>query len=196
MIYDESGTPVDYRFVDVNASFERQTGLHGATGHTVRELVPEHETHWFEIYGRIAKSQTPERFEASAAGLGRIYEAYGFPIMERDGNRVGVLFQDVTDCRHAEEEREMLTHELSHRVKNTLAVVHSLVRQSGARKTRRSRPTAKVFSVGCRHCRRRTTSSCKQTGSLPNWTFSSTRPCRLTARLVRPTSSLGVHQSS
>lgn len=132
MIFDADDRPVDYRFVDVNAAFERQTGLHGAVGRTMRELVTDHEAHWFEIYGRIARTKTPERFEAPAAALGRYYEAYGFAV-PRDGNRVGVLFRDIAERREAEQEREMLTHELSHRVKNTLAVVQSLVRQSGGK---------------------------------------------------------------
>ena len=45
---------------------------------------------------------------------------------------VVVTFVDVTARRHAEEERELLTHELSHRVKNTLAVVQALVRRTTA----------------------------------------------------------------
>jgi two-component system, chemotaxis family, CheB/CheR fusion protein len=133
MIFDDSGAPVDYRFVDVNAAFERQTGLQDAVGRTMRELRPNMEAHWFEIYGRIAKTQTPERFEAPASALGRQFEAYGFPVAENGGNRVGILFRDVTARRRADEERDMLTHELSHRVKNTLAVVQSLVRQTGGR---------------------------------------------------------------
>lgn len=133
MIFDDAGNPIDYRFVDVNSAFERQTGLAAAVGRTMREMVPDHEPHWFEIYGRIAKTQAPERFEATAASLGRHYEAYGFPVMGEGGTRVGVLFRDVSARKKAEEERELLTHELSHRVKNTLAVVQSLVRQSGGK---------------------------------------------------------------
>jgi two-component system, chemotaxis family, CheB/CheR fusion protein len=133
VIFDEQDRPVDYRFVDVNAAFGRQTGLSSAIGSTIRELVPGHEGHWYEIYGRIARTKTPERFEARAAAMGRFYEAYGFPVAGNHGNRVGVLFRDVTERQRANEERDMLTHELSHRVKNTLAVVQALVRQSGGK---------------------------------------------------------------
>ncbi len=71
----ENGRSVDYRFLEVNAAFERQTGLADAVGRTAREMIPDHEDHWFEIYGRIAKSGTPERFEAPAEALGRYYDA-------------------------------------------------------------------------------------------------------------------------
>ena len=40
LIYDEAGRPVDYRFLEVNPAFERQTGLKDATRKTMREHVP------------------------------------------------------------------------------------------------------------------------------------------------------------
>jgi two-component sensor histidine kinase len=40
---------------------------------------------------------------------------------------------DISDRKRAEQERELLAQELSHRVKNTLAVVHSLAMQSNGR---------------------------------------------------------------
>ena len=51
MIFDEQGKPVDYRFLEINPSFEKQTGLSDALGKRMRELAPEHEEHWFETYG-------------------------------------------------------------------------------------------------------------------------------------------------
>jgi two-component system CheB/CheR fusion protein len=45
---------------------------------------------------------------------------------------VGVIL-DVTESRQATEERELLARELSHRVKNTLAVVQALARQTDGR---------------------------------------------------------------
>jgi len=40
--------------LEFNPAFEEQTGLHEAHGNLMRELVPEHEEHWFEIYGKVA----------------------------------------------------------------------------------------------------------------------------------------------
>ncbi|MEI4196715.1 chemotaxis protein CheB [Roseovarius sp. E0-M6] len=128
----KNGRPVDYRFLEVNAAFERQTGLADAVGRTAREMIPEHEDYWFEIFGRIAKSGTPERFEAPAEALDRYYDAYAFPVEAPQDYYVGVLFRDVSERKKAEAHRDMLTRELSHRVKNTLAVVQALARQPSA----------------------------------------------------------------
>ncbi len=48
MIFDEKGRGIDYRFVEINEAFERQTGLRDAKGKRVREMVPGHEQHWFD----------------------------------------------------------------------------------------------------------------------------------------------------
>ncbi|MGB3626019.1 MAG: PAS domain-containing protein, partial [Henriciella sp.] len=131
MVFSDDGAPVDYKFIEVNDAFSRQTGLEKPLGRTARELVPELEDHWVETYGRIALTQKPERFEAPASGLGRYYESYAFPVDGEDEHRIGVLFRDISERKQAEDQRRLLTRELSHRVKNTLAVVQALARQPG-----------------------------------------------------------------
>jgi PAS domain S-box-containing protein len=105
MIFDERDRPVDYRFLEVNPAFERQTGLRDIEGRTMREVVPAHETQWFEIYGRIARSGAPERFEMRAEQLRRWYTVYAWRYGEPSAGRVAVLFNDITERR---EEREAL----------------------------------------------------------------------------------------
>jgi two-component system CheB/CheR fusion protein len=130
MIYDDAGEPSDFRFIDVNAAFERQTGIANALGKTIRSIAPAHEESWFEIYGRIAATGQPERFENAAAALGHYYEVYAFRVGSPDERRVGVLFNDISERKQAELERELLTAELSHRVKNLLGVVQALAMQT------------------------------------------------------------------
>ena len=101
VLFDESGQPYDYRFVDVNPAFEKQTGLSEAVGKTIREMVPSHEAHWFEAYGRIAQTAVPARFENVARGLDRIYEVYAFPLGD-SRHRLAVLFNDITGRKQAE----------------------------------------------------------------------------------------------
>jgi two-component system CheB/CheR fusion protein len=131
MIFDEAGRPVDYRFLEVNRAFPSQTGIVEPIGRTMREIEPEHEEMWFETYGRVALSREAEHFEGDAASLGRSFEVYAFPFGEPNARQVGVLFHDITKRKQAEHQRELLTQELSHRVKNTLAVVQGLASQTG-----------------------------------------------------------------
>jgi two-component system CheB/CheR fusion protein len=128
----EDDIPVDYRFIKVNSSFERQTGLANASGRSVREMVPDIEDHWPQRFGQVAISGKPERFEAPSHVMGRYFDGYAFPVGLKGEQLVGILFRDVTERKEAEHQRQMLTDELSHRVKNTLAVVQALARQPGS----------------------------------------------------------------
>jgi PAS domain S-box-containing protein len=96
MIYDASGKPVDYRFTEVNASFERHTGLKDALGRTIKEMVPTHEPHWFEIYGRIAETGVPEHFTRVGAGMNRWFEVRAFRMGAPELRQVAAIFSDVT----------------------------------------------------------------------------------------------------
>ncbi|MBD1914097.1 MULTISPECIES: PAS domain S-box protein [unclassified Leptolyngbya] len=102
VLFDETGKAFDYRFLEVNPAFEKQTGLVDAIGKTVRELVPQLEEHWFELYGRIALTGVPERFENAAQQLGRFYDVYGFRMGEPQERKVAVLFNDISDRKQTE----------------------------------------------------------------------------------------------
>ena len=112
MLFDESGEPVDYRFLEANPAFVHQTGLENALGRTVREFAPAHEKHWFEIYGRVAVTGEPIRFEAPAAALDRWYDVYAFRIGDPTLRHVAVLFTDIRLAKVAERERDRLLHAL------------------------------------------------------------------------------------
>jgi signal transduction histidine kinase/CheY-like chemotaxis protein len=102
VLLDDAGTPVDYRFLEVNAAFERQTGLHDPIGRRMRELAPAHEEHWFQIYGQVALTGTPVRFEEEAAALDRWYDVYAFRVGTPELRRVAILFNDIAPRRRAE----------------------------------------------------------------------------------------------
>ena len=116
MVFDERHRAIDYRFVETNPAFVRQTGLVDAVGRTVRSLTPDHEQHWFDVYGRVALTGEAIRFENEAASLGRYYEVYAFPTGEPGDGRVAILFNDISDRRATEEELRDLTASLERRV--------------------------------------------------------------------------------
>ena len=96
VLFDESGRPYDYRFCEINPSFQHQTGLIDATGKTIRELAPAHETHWYDIYGRVVMTGEPVRFENEARALNRWFDVFASRI-EENGPKVAVLFKDITE---------------------------------------------------------------------------------------------------
>jgi PAS domain S-box-containing protein len=102
VLFDGDGQAVDYRFLETNAAFERQTGIRNAAGARMRELAPDHEQLWFDIYGRIARTGSPERFEQQAKALGFWYDVYAFRTGEPHQHRVGILFNDITDRKRHE----------------------------------------------------------------------------------------------
>lgn len=93
---------VDYVFLEANPAFVAQTGLSDAIGKSMRAMVPEHETFWYEIYGRIARTGKAERFEHRADALDRWYSVYAFRVGTPEEHRVAVLFEDVKGRKLAE----------------------------------------------------------------------------------------------
>jgi PAS domain S-box-containing protein len=108
MLFDAKNNPTDYRFLEVNPAFEKQTGIKNARGRLMREVAPEHEQHWFDMYGRVALSGETLRFENSAAALQRYYEVCAFRIGAPELRRVGIVFNDITGRKNLERQRELL----------------------------------------------------------------------------------------
>ena len=112
VLFDDSGAPVDYRFLEANPTFVHQTGLTNAIGRRISELAPAHEGHWLEIYGRVARTGEPVRFQNSSGALRRHFDVYAFRIGAPESRHVAVLFTDVTTTREGELEREQLIRQL------------------------------------------------------------------------------------
>ena len=133
MLFGAAELAHDYRFLEVNPAFERQTGMREAAGKTMREFAPAHEEHWFEIYGRVALTGEAVRFENCAANLeGRWYDVYAFRVGEPEQRHVAILFNDITKRKATEERQTLLAREVDHRAKNALAVVQSMLRLTRA----------------------------------------------------------------
>lgn len=104
IILDEAGQPTDYRFLEVNPAFTRQSGLSDAVGRTARELVPGLDRYWFDTYGRVALTGEPVRIEHEAQAMGRWFSVYAFRLGPPEARQVGLLFSDVTRRRATEED--------------------------------------------------------------------------------------------
>jgi PAS domain S-box-containing protein len=107
MIFDEEDHPIDYRFLEVNPAFERQTGIKDARGRLMREIAPDHEQHWFDIYGRIAITGETLRFDNPAAALRRYFEVCAFRVGPPELRQVGIVFNDITERKNLDRQREL-----------------------------------------------------------------------------------------
>ena len=72
MLFDQD-RPQDFIYLDVNDAFETLTGLKNVVGKRVSEVIPgirESDPGVIEIYGRVALTGVPERFETYVNALG------------------------------------------------------------------------------------------------------------------------------
>jgi signal transduction histidine kinase/DNA-binding response OmpR family regulator len=116
VLFDEHDEPVDYRFLSINPCFERQTGIANAVGRRVREVVPLHEDHWFQTYGKIAKTGEAMRFEREAAQLHRHYDVFAWRVGEPAERKVAVLFNDISERKASQARLEQFAEELERQV--------------------------------------------------------------------------------
>jgi PAS domain S-box-containing protein len=112
MIFDESNQPVDYIFLEVNPAFEQHNGLVNATGKRIRELLPDLEPHWFQIYGKVALTGESIRFVEGTQTLNRWFDLYAFRVGEPGSRKVAVLFKDISERTRAEQENARLLEQL------------------------------------------------------------------------------------
>jgi signal transduction histidine kinase/PAS domain-containing protein len=102
VLFDHDDRPVDYRFIEVNDSFERQAGMHDVVGKRMLEFVPAIESHWLRNYGNVALTGQPVRLDGEYKGLDRYFDVYAFRAEGWPERHVAVLFQDVTERKNAE----------------------------------------------------------------------------------------------
>ncbi len=133
LFLDKEGT-----LIDANDAFLRMTGYS-------RSDVESRELTW-------RKMTPPEWIEISEEQMERLEETgrsgpYEKEYVHKDGSRSWMLFagtkledgtivkycMDISDRKRVEDERALLARELSHRVKNTLAVVQALAMQTHVR---------------------------------------------------------------
>jgi PAS domain S-box-containing protein len=104
MLFDAAENPIDYRFLEMNPSFEKQSGLQNVIGKKMTELVPTHEAHWYQTYGKVALTGEPIRFVDEAKELnGRWFEVYAFRLGESKSRKVAVLFNDITEPKRIDQ---------------------------------------------------------------------------------------------
>jgi PAS domain S-box-containing protein len=104
LLFDAHDTPVDYRFLEANAAFEEHTGLRNALGKTARELVPDLDESWFRLYGKVALTGEPARFENHAPAMQRWFEVSATRFGAPEDRQVALVFKNITARKLVEQE--------------------------------------------------------------------------------------------
>jgi PAS domain-containing protein len=96
LVRDGRGEPWDFRYIEINPSFERLTGLkrEDVIGRTLREALPGIEPRWIETYLRVVATGVPELIEHFATPLGRWYRATAYC---PSPGQLATVFSDATE---------------------------------------------------------------------------------------------------
>lgn len=102
LVFDDNGKPVDYQCLEANPMQERLTGLRDIIGKRIREIFPNLEDHWLEIYGQVALTGKPARFESWSEDLSCRFDVCAARIGGEGSRTVALVFDNITDRKKAE----------------------------------------------------------------------------------------------
>ena len=93
MLFDEQGTPCDYRFLKVNRMFEKLVDIPAQEiiGHTVRQVFPDLKNAWIERYGKVVLTGQSIEFIDEFKTLDKCFRVKAFRSGE---NKFIAVFQE------------------------------------------------------------------------------------------------------
>ena len=109
-MFFDGDKPVEYTHLTVNPAFTRLTGLNDVIGKPITECIPglrEANPELFQIYGRVARSGVPERFETFVSEM-KMW--FSISVYSTEMDHFIVLFDNITERKKAEEQVRFLAH--------------------------------------------------------------------------------------
>ena len=104
VLVDQSGRPVDYRFLAVNPAHQVISGLGSdVVGKCISEVIPDIDPSVIERIGKVALGGEPVRFEEFIRPLDRWCEAYLSRFGHPGSRTVVTLFRDITERKRREQ---------------------------------------------------------------------------------------------
>ena len=103
----EDNQPQDFIYLKVNSAFEALTGLKDVVGKRVSEVIPgirESDPELFEIYGRVALTGKPERFENYVEAL-KMW--FSISVYSPEKEYFVAVFDVITERKRAESELKL-----------------------------------------------------------------------------------------
>ncbi len=101
MIFDQSGKPIDYRFLEVNPAFENITGFKAKDiiGKTILEILPsirDDDINWIEVYGDVVLNNYVKEFESFSSKLSTWFKILVYP---NNKKHFVTIFRDITKTK-------------------------------------------------------------------------------------------------
>lgn len=119
MIFDDNDQPIDMYYVEANAAATRILGL-DYTGKRLREIDPNYEEYWYEIFGRVSLTGESIRMEQYAEPDKKWYSFYVFKVGGSDSRRIGNIFLDITERKDMEKELHLHRESLARLVEEQI----------------------------------------------------------------------------
>ena len=110
VLFEGDNKPVDFRYLEVNPSFEAHSGMHDVVGRRLLELLPGIDGIWLDNYGKVALTGESVRFVVEVKELGRWFNVFAFRVGPPNARRIAVVFNNVTEIKRAEADRLFMDH--------------------------------------------------------------------------------------
>ena len=134
----------DLRYIRINAALAEMNGVPAADhiGRVVWDVVPAMRDASEPHIHHVLQTGDLVRHEVSGEspkppGIIRHWDKTFYPLRRPDGSivAIGVMVEEITQRKRAEELQSLLMREINHRTKNMLSVVLSIARQTAASDT-------------------------------------------------------------
>jgi PAS domain S-box-containing protein len=128
VLFNDMGKPIDYVYLEVNDAFENMTGLkkENVIGKRVTEVIPgieEDPVDWIGIYGRVARSGEPMKFENYSEALKKWYSVSAY---SQGKGCFATVFEDITKRKEMEMETQRLLTSIQQEKERLSALVNSI----------------------------------------------------------------------
>ncbi|MGN6551518.1 MAG: PAS domain S-box protein [Pararhizobium sp.] len=102
VLYDNDGEAVDWRYLEANQAYIRQSGLRDPSGMLGSEYTPNAEPTWLETFLTILRTGEPIRLEQFHEDSGHWYDAYLTRIGDGSSRQIASVFNDITERKERE----------------------------------------------------------------------------------------------
>jgi|GEM_PF-4073669 len=105
IIYNDSGEPCDYRFVEVNPAYQEMMALsrEQLVGKRALELFPDLSSGWIGVFKDVATTGIPAEYSFYSSLFNRHFEVYAF---KSSKDQFAVLVKDVTERKQLQQQME------------------------------------------------------------------------------------------